>query len=62
MLGDRRVYRYFTGQHAAEFTALLETGLLDSFVKSGAVIETKPIAVEEAAELYRAAPDIGLVV
>ncbi|MCH7997957.1 MAG: class I SAM-dependent methyltransferase [Chloroflexi bacterium] len=62
MLGDRRVYRYFTGQHATEFTALLETGLLDSFVKSGAVIGTKPIAIEEAAELYRAAPDIGLVV
>ncbi|MEE8346545.1 MAG: methyltransferase, partial [Dehalococcoidia bacterium] len=62
MLGDRRVYRYFTGQHAAEFTALLETGLLDSFEKSGAVIGTKPIAMEEAAELYRAAPDIGLVV
>jgi len=62
LLGDRRVYRYFTSQHAAEFTALIETGLLDSFVKSGAVIETKPIAMEEAAELYRAAPDIGLVV
>jgi len=62
LLGDRRVYRYFTGQHAAEFTALLETGLLDSFEKSGAVIGTKPIAIEESAELYRAAPDIGLVV
>ncbi len=62
MLGDGQVYRYFTCQYAAEFTALLETGLLDSLVKSGAVIETKPIAIEEAPELYRVAPEIGLVV
>jgi len=62
LLGDRQVYRYFTRQHAADFTALLETGLLDSFVKSGAVIETKPIGMEEAAELYSVAPEIGLVV
>ena len=62
LLGDRRVYRYFTRQYAAEFTALLENGLLDSLVKSGSVIETKPIAMEEAADLYRAAPDIDLVV
>ena len=62
LLGDRRVYRYFTCQHAANFTALLETGLLDSFAKSGAVIETKPIGMEDAAELYRMAPEIGLVV
>ena len=62
MLGDRQVYRYFSCEHAAEFTALLETGLLDSFVKSGAVIETKPIGKEEAGELYSVAPNIGLVV
>ena len=41
---------------------MLETGLLDSLEKSGAVIETRPIAMEEAGEQYRAVPDIGLVV
>ena len=62
LLRDRQVYRYFTGEHAADFTALLENGLLDSFAKSGAVIETKPVAMEEADDLYHAAPEIGLVV
>ena len=62
LLGHNRVFRFFTCEHAAEFTALLETGLLDSFAKSGAVIETKPIGIEEAPEAYRAAPQVGLVV
>ncbi len=62
LLGERQVYRYFTCQHAADFTALLEDGLLESFVKSGAVIETKPSGMEEAPEAYRAVPQVGLVV
>jgi SAM-dependent methyltransferase len=62
LLGSNQVYRYFTTGHVADFEAVAETGLLDSLVASGAVIETKPIGMEEGAELYSAAPEIGLVV
>jgi SAM-dependent methyltransferase len=62
LLGHSQIYRYFTSGHVADFEAIVETGLLDSLVASGAVIETKPIGTEEAAELYSAAPDIGLIV
>ena len=62
LLGDNRVYRFFASGNVADFEALVETGLLDSFVKSGAVIETKPIGMEEAPEAYRAVPQVGLVV
>lgn len=62
LLGHNRVYRFFTSGRVADFEALVETGLLDSFVKSGAVIETKPIAMEEADELYHVVPETGLVV
>ncbi|NIN70056.1 MAG: class I SAM-dependent methyltransferase, partial [Anaerolineae bacterium] len=62
LLGRNQVYRYFTSGHVADFEAIVETGLLDSLVASGAVIETKLIGMEEAAELYSAAPEIGLVV
>jgi hypothetical protein len=46
----------------ADFEALVETGLLDSLVQSGAVIETKPIGIDEAPEPYRAVPEVDLVV
>lgn len=62
LLGERQVYRYFSRQLAPEFMALLETGLLNSLVEKGAVIETKPIGMEEAPELYRVATDTGLIV
>ncbi len=62
LLGDNRVYRFFASGNVADFEALVETGLLDSFVNSGAVIETKPIGMEEAPEAYRAVPQVGLVV
>jgi SAM-dependent methyltransferase len=62
LLGDSKVYRFFTTGHVADFEALVETGLLGSLVGSGAVIETKPIRIDEAPEAYRAAPEIGLVV
>jgi hypothetical protein len=62
LLRHNQVYRFFTSGHVADFEALVETGLLDSFVKSGAVIETKPIAMEEADELYHVVPETGLVV
>ncbi|HKZ51442.1 MAG TPA: class I SAM-dependent methyltransferase [Dehalococcoidia bacterium] len=62
LLYNERVYRYFTRQAAADFTALLETGLLDSLARSGAAVETKPLAAEEAPELYLSAPDVALVV
>src|SRR3990172_8143942 len=62
LLGPNQVYRFFTTEHVADFEALVETGLLDSLVGSGAVIETKSIGIEEAPEPYRAAPQVGLVV
>ena len=62
LLGHNQVYRYFTSGHVADFEALVETGLLDSLVGRGAVIETKPVGIEEAPEAYRAAPQVGLVV
>ncbi len=62
LLGHNQVYRFFTSGHVADFEALVETGLLDSLVGSGAVIETKPLDIEEAPEPYRAAPEVGLVV
>ncbi len=62
LLGDNRVYRFFTAGHVADFEALVETGLLESLVGSGAVIETRAVGVEEAPEAYRAAPQVGLVV
>jgi ribosomal protein L11 methylase PrmA len=62
LLGHNQVYRYFTSGHVADFDALVESGLLDSLVGSGAVIETKSVGIDEAPEPYRAAPQIGLVV
>lgn len=62
LLGDNQVYRFFTTGHEADFEALVETGLLDSLVKSEAVIETKRVSIGEAPDVYRAAPEIGLVV
>lgn len=62
LLGDNRVFRFFTSGHVADFEALVETGLLDSLVERGAVIETKPLDIEEGPEPYRAVPDVGLVV
>ena len=62
LLRHNQVYRFFTSGRVADFEALVETGLLESFVKSGAVIETKPIAMEEAGELYHVVPETGLVV
>ena len=62
LLGNNQVYRFFTTGHVADFEALVETGLLDSLVGSGAVIETRPLDIEEAPEPYRAAPEVGLVV
>jgi len=62
LLGPNRVYRFFTSGHVADFEALVEAGLLDSLVTNGAVIETKPLGIEEAPEPYHAVPDVGLVV
>ena len=62
LLGHNRVYRFFTSEHVADFEALVETGLLDSLVANGAVIETKPLGIEEAPEPYHAVPGVGLVV
>ena len=62
LLRHNQVYRFFTSGHVADFEALVETGLLDSFVKSGAVIETRPVPMEEADELYHVVPETGLVV
>jgi len=62
LLGHNQVYRFFTSEHVADFEALVETGLLDSLVASGAVIETKPLGIEEAPEPYHAVPSVGLVV
>jgi ribosomal protein L11 methylase PrmA len=62
LLGDNKVYRFFTTGHVADFEALVETGLLESLVKSEAVIGSKPVGIDEAPDVYRAAPEIGLVV
>ncbi|MBI1885568.1 MAG: class I SAM-dependent methyltransferase [Chloroflexi bacterium] len=62
LLGPNQVYRFFTSGHVADFEALVETGLLDSLVASGAVIETKALDIDEAPEPYRAVPGTGLVV
>ncbi len=62
LLGHDQVYRFFTSGHVADFEALIESELLDSLVASGAVIESKPLDIEEAPEPYRAVPGVGLVV
>jgi hypothetical protein len=62
LLGHNRVFRFFTSGHVADFEALVETGLLKSLVERGAVIETKPLDIEEDPEPYRAVPDVGLLV
>ena len=59
---DGRVYRYFSRELAAQFAALRDTGLLSDLVERGSVLESTPVSVEDAPELYRVAPDVGLVV
>ena len=62
LLDNNRVFRFFTTGHVADFEALVESGLLDSLVDSGAMVETKPLDIEEAPEAYRAVAGVGLVV
>ena len=62
LLDHDRIYRYFTRQAAADFNALLETGLLDSLARDGAIVDSHPITSDKASEVRVAAPDAALVV
>ena len=59
--GDR-VYRFFTSASKGKFQALAESGLLDSLVSRGTVIDSLPVNEEEAWELRAAAPEGSLFV
>jgi hypothetical protein len=63
LLGDDgRVYRYFSSDLASQFSALNDTGLLPALVDRGSVLESTPLSIDDAPDLYRVANDVGLVV
>jgi ribosomal protein L11 methylase PrmA len=55
LLAEDRVYRYFSAEAANDFNALADSGLLQSLVASGRVIESTPVQRGDASEAYAAA-------
>ncbi|MDP2953743.1 MAG: hypothetical protein Q8O76_10555, partial [Chloroflexota bacterium] len=57
-----RVFRYFTGEGAAIFSALTASGLLDGLARSGSVIGVQQVSPEDIPGLLSAVPGAALVV
>lgn len=61
-MGAGSVYRYFSADAARDFAQLRESGVLDSLVEGGLVIESTTLERDAAPEVYEAAGEAAMIV
>jgi len=59
---DARIFRFLTGESAADFEAFLNSGLYQQLTASGAVVESTRVGLSAEPELYEVADDTQLIV